>query len=115
MKFPGIELDTFGGQSWLATLYALTLEGVEQRLGPPHLTDIGGKCTKWWGFKCGDVRFTVYDLDGYSDPHIGGTSPAAAWFALTLLRVPSSLAWMPQGVPREWWNAIINCDAPRKA
>ena len=113
MKFPGVELDGFGGTSWQATLCALTLDGVEQRLGPPHLTDIGGKCPKWWGFRCGDVRFTVYYSDGYDDPHIGGTAADAAWFALALLRVPSSLAWLPVGVPREWWGELVNSDAPR--
>lgn len=114
MNFPGIELDNFGGTSWQATLRALTLAGVEQRLGPAHLIDISGKCRKWWGFRCGEVRFSVYDMIGYQEPHIGGTDPAAVWFALTLLRVPSALAWLPVGVPSDWWIVLVNCDAPRK-
>ena len=112
-KFPGIELDEFGGTSWQATLCALTIEGVEQRFGPPHMTDIGGKSSKWWGFRCGDVRFSVYNMQDYNEPHIGGTTLSAAWFALALLRVPSSLAWLPQGVPIEWWAALVNYDVPR--
>lgn len=114
MNFPGVELDEFGGTSWQATICALTLEGVEARLGPPHLTDIGGKCRKWWGYRCGDVRFTVYHSEGYADPHVGGTSLAAAWFAMALLGVPSTLAWTPVGVPGAWWGELVNCDAPRK-
>ena len=98
-----------------AYLLALTLDGVQDRLGPPHKTDIQGKVSKWWGYRCGPWRWSVYERIGHDEFHIGGTTADAAWFALTVLRVPQSIAWRPSGVPSEWWSALVNAEVPRKA
>jgi hypothetical protein len=94
-------------------MLTLSINEILRRFGPPHLTDIGGKVSAWWGFRTEHHRWSVYKNIGDDELHIGGTTPTAVWIVLAVLRIQGSDLWHPSECPRDWWGQLYFAEVPR--